>query len=128
VARAARVVAASGPPEARAAGRLLLQTRLPDHEVVQAAVRADVAPVAAAEQARRSILRFPPETAMAEVSGPAAAAFIDHLGAPLGVEVVAAGEGRWWLRAPDHQVLCDALSATPRPTGRLRIEVDPLRV
>jgi primosomal protein N' (replication factor Y) len=42
--------------------------------------------------------------------------------------VVAAGEGRWWLRARDHQVLCDALAAAPRPPGRLRIEVDPLRL
>ena len=65
---------------------------------------------------------------MAEVSGAAAASFIDNLGAPIGVEVVEAGEGRWWLRAPDHDVLCDALAATSRPTGRLRIEVDPLRV
>jgi len=128
VARAARVVAASAPPAARAAGRLLLQTRLPDHEVVQAAVRADVAPVAAAEQARRALLRFPPDTAMAEVSGAGARAFIDLLGAPIGVEVVDAGDGRWWLRAPDHRTLCDALANTPRPGGRLRIEVDPLRL
>ena len=127
VARAARVVAASAAPGARAAGRLLLQTRLPDHEVVQAAVRADVGPVAEAEQARRALLRFPPDTAMAEVSGPAAPAFIELLGAPIDVEVVEAGAGRWWLRAPDHQTLCDALAATRRPPGRLRIEVDPLR-
>jgi primosomal protein N' (replication factor Y) len=128
VARAARVVAASAPPSARAAGRLLLQTRLPDHEVVRAAVRADVGPVAAAEHARRGLLRFPPETAMAEVSGAAAAAFVEHLAAPPGLEVVEAGEGRWWLRAPDHRILCDALATTPRPPGRLRIEVDPLRL
>ena len=31
------------------------------------------------------------------------------------VEVVEAGTGRWWLRAPDHQTLCDALAATRRP-------------
>ena len=34
-------------------GRLLLQTRLPDHEVVQAALLADPARVAAAEADRR---------------------------------------------------------------------------
>jgi primosomal protein N' (replication factor Y) len=65
---------------------------------------------------------------MAEVSGPAAATFIEHLGAPVGVEVVATDGGRWWLRAPDHRTLCDALAATPRPPGRLRVEVDPLRL
>jgi primosomal protein N' (replication factor Y) (superfamily II helicase) len=37
-------------------------------------------------------------------------------------------EGRWLVRAADHRVLCDALAAVPRPPGRLRIEVDPLRV
>jgi primosomal protein N' (replication factor Y) len=128
LARAARVTAASAPPRARAAGRILLQTRLPDHEVVQAAVRADVGPVADAESARRALLRFPPETAMAEVSGPAAPAFVAGLGTPLGLEVVEAAAGRWWLRAPDHQVLCDALTEARRPSGRLRIEVDPLRL
>ena len=128
VARAARVVAASAAPGARAAGRLLLQTRMPDHEVVQAGVRADVGPVAEAERARRQLLRLPPHTAMAEVSGAAAAAFVEALGSPTDVEVVDAGSGRWWVRAPDHQALCDALAATRRPTGRLRIEVDPLRL
>jgi primosomal protein N' (replication factor Y) (superfamily II helicase) len=128
LARAARVVAASAAPGARAAGRLLLQTRMPDHEVVQAVVRADVGPVAAAELGRREVLRFPPVTAMAEVSGAAAAAFIEVLGSPLGVEVVDAGSGRWWLRAPDHATLCDALARPQRPAGRLRIEVDPMRL
>jgi len=128
VARAARVVAASAAPGARAAGRLLLQTRMPEHEVVQASVRADVSPVAEAERARRAFLRFPPHSAIAEVSGAAAPAFVEVLGAPTDVEVVDAGSGRWWVRAPDHQVLCDALAATRRPSGRLRIEVDPLRL
>jgi primosomal protein N' (replication factor Y) len=128
IARAARVVAASGPPAGRAAGHLLLQTRSPSHEVVQAVVRADVGGVAVAEGDRRQLLRFPPWSAMAAVSGAAAPAFVDALGAPDGVEVVEVGDGRWWVRAGDHQALCDALGAVPRPAGRLRIEVDPLRI
>ncbi len=45
VVRAARVVGASGPPQSgRSAGRLLLQTRLPEHEVVQAALHAEPSP------------------------------------------------------------------------------------
>jgi len=128
LARAARVAAASAAPGARAAGRLLLQTRMPEHEVVQAVVRADVGPVAAAERVRRELLRFPPVTALAEVSGAAAPAYIEQLGSPVGLEVVATGDGRWWLRAPDHATLCDAIESTPRPPGRLRIEVDPLRL
>jgi primosomal protein N' (replication factor Y) len=128
VARAARVVAASGPAGARAAGRLLLQTRSPEHEVVRAVVHADVSGVAAAEEARRRLLRFPPCSAMAEVSGASAAAFVTALGNPSGIEVVDAGGGRWWVRAPDHRALCDALAAVSRPPGRLRVEVDPLRI
>ncbi len=128
VARAARVVAASGPASGRAAGHLLLQTRSPDHEVVQAAVHADVTAVAEAEQERRELLRFPPCSAMAEISGAAAPAFVAALGVPTGLEVVEAAEGRWWVRAADHDDLCDALARVARPPGRLRVEVDPLRI
>ena len=127
VARAARVVSTSGTNPGRGGGLLLLQTRSPEHEVVRAAVHADPALVRDAERARRELLRLPPVTAMAEVSGAAAGGFIELLGQPVGVEVASISEGRWLLRAPDHQVLCDALASTPRPSGRLRIEVDPLR-
>jgi primosomal protein N' (replication factor Y) len=128
VARAARVVAASGPASGRAAGHLLLQTRSPDHEVVRAAVTADVSGVAEAERARRELLRFPPCSAMAEISGASAPAFVSALGHPEGIEVVEAAEGRWWVRAADHDGLCGALAQVTRPAGRLRIEVDPLRI
>ncbi len=128
IARAARVTAASGPAHGRAAGHLLLQTRSPDHEVVRAVVQADVAPVAAAELARRELLRFPPCSALAEVSGAAAPPFIEGFGQPVDVEVAEVATGRWLLRAADHLHLCDALAATRRPPGRLRVEVDPLRV
>jgi primosomal protein N' (replication factor Y) len=129
LARGARVAAASGHASGpRAAGRLLLQTRSPEHEVVRAAVHADPQLVADAELARRQLLGFPPCTAMAEVSGAAAPAFIEAFDAPLGIEVAEVAPGRWLLRAADHQVLCDALAEARRPPGRLRIEVDPLRV
>lgn len=128
VARAARVTAASGPATGRAAGRLLLQTRSPDHEVVQAAVRADVSAVATAERARRELLRFPPFSAMASVSGPAAPAFVEGLGRPAGVDVAEVATGRWLVRADHHEALGAALRGVRRPPGRLRIEVDPLRV
>jgi primosomal protein N' (replication factor Y) len=127
VARAARVVAASGPASQRAAGHLLLQTRSPEHEVVQAAVRAEPRLVREAEAARRELLRFPPVTALALVSGPSAPAFVDALGRPAGLDVVDAG-GSWLVRAPDHATLSAALGSVARPGGRLRIEVDPLRV
>ena len=128
VARAARVAARSGPGGDRAAGRLLLQTRLPHHEVVTAALHGDPDRVADEERARRERLGFPPYAALAAVSGEAAPAFVDALGRPAGVDVAPVADDRWLLRAPDHTVLCDALAAVPRPPGRLRVEVDPLRI
>ena len=121
LARAARLLA--GRTEG---GRLLLQTRLPKHDVVDAVLHADPGRLVDAERARRAALRFPPVTALAAVSGEAADAHV--AGVPDGVERLGPDAGRWLLRAPDHTILCDALAATPRPAGRLRIEVDPARV
>jgi primosomal protein N' (replication factor Y) len=130
LAQAARVVAGGpgGSVSGRAPGRLLLQTRSPDHEVVQAVLAGDPARVSAAEAQRRQLLQFPPYSAMASTSGVAAPAFIEALGTPPGVTVVEADPGEWLVRAADHQVLCDTLAAVPRPGGRLRLVVDPLRV
>lgn len=112
----------------RQGGRLVLQTRLPEHEVVQAVVLGDPARVGEAEARRRAVLRYPPAVALAEISGPSADAFVAALGEPLGLEVRGPVEGRWLVRAPDHGVLCDALAAVRRPPGRLRISVDPMRL
>jgi primosomal protein N' (replication factor Y) len=109
-------------------GRLLVQTRVPRHEVLDAVLHADPSRLAASEQRRREALRFPPYSALAVVSGPAAEAFLAALGEPLGIEVLGPADGRWLLRAPDHPTLCDALAAVPRPPGRLRLEIDPRRV
>jgi primosomal protein N' (replication factor Y) len=107
--------------------RLVVQTRLPEHAVLQAAGRADPDLLVAQERPLREALRFPPASALAQVSGPAGAGFVDAL-RHSSVEVLGAPEGPWLVRAPDHEVLCNVLAATPRPTGRLRIEVDPLRI
>ncbi len=123
VARAARLLGGRA-----GGGRLVLQTRLPGHEVVQAALHADPGRVAAAEGKRRQALRFPPATAVALVSGPPAPAYVDGLAQQAGVEVLGPSDGRWLVRAPDHRTLCDALAAVARPPGRLRIAVDPLRM
>lgn len=123
LARAARVVRGR-----RGGGRMLVQTRQPDHPVLAAARHADPGRVVDAEALLRRTLRLPPAAALAVVSGPAAPPFMEALGVPSGVEVVAATDGAWRLRADDHGTLCDALAAVPRPPGRLRIEVDPLRM
>jgi primosomal protein N' (replication factor Y) len=108
-------------------GLLVIQTRIPDHEVVRAAVRADPSIVLDAEIARREALRFPPAVTMALVGGEAAPRFIERLGTPPGVEVDRRGDA-WLLRSADRRVLLDALAAVPRPPGRLRLQVDPARL
>ena len=122
LARAARLVGGRA-----GGGRIMVQTRLPNHEVIDAAVHADPSRLAVVESARRAALRFPPETAVATVSGQSAALFVGALPVVAGLEILGPADGRWLLRAADHRTLCDALAATPRPPGRLRIEVDPLR-
>jgi hypothetical protein len=107
-------------------GRVLVQTRLPGNEVIDAALHADPGRLAAIDAERRSALGLPPTKALALVSGPSAGAYIEGLDTHA-VDVLGPDGGRWLLRASDHQTLCDALAGVPRPTGRLRIEVDPTR-
>lgn len=109
-------------------GRLLVQTSVPDHPVLEAARHGNPSLFATGEMERRIELGWPPATAMALVSGAAAAPFIDGLVRGPDIEVLGPVDDRWIVRAPDHTALCDALAATPRPAGRLRIEVDPLRL
>ena len=123
LARAARLLSRRG-------GRLLLQTRLPAHEVVRAATGADPGLVAEAEGPRRRALGLPPYSAMALLSGPDAPRAADGLRS-LGVEAAPSElprPGGWLVRAGDHQALCDALAATRAAGLDVRIEVDPLRV
>lgn len=134
LARAATVVAPSGAGRDRAGaerapGRILVQTRQPQHPVVTAAVRADPAILAASEAALRAELGLPPVTALAVVSGPAAVAYGPNLAAaaPAGTEVRELAGGSWSVLAPDHDTLADLLAAVARPPGRLRVEVDPVR-
>ncbi len=122
LARAGRLVARAGRE-----GRVLVQTRVPDHPAIAAAVRADPKLLVDAEVPLRAQLGLPPSSALALVSGPAAAAFVQALGQPELVTVLGPVDGTWRLQAPDHDRLGQALSAVARPPGRLRIEVDPLR-
>jgi len=131
IARAARLVA--GPDGAlrgdRAPGRVLVQTRQPRHPVLEAAVSADPGVLAAAESAMREALGLPPFSALAVVSGAAADVYGAALrsAAPPGVQVTGPVDAAWSVRAPDHASLCDLLASVPRPAGRLRVEVDPVR-
>ena len=109
-------------------GRLMLQTRNPEHEVVQAAVRADPRLVSAVDAARRRLLRFPPAATVVAVGREAAPAYIERLGRPSGVSVQGPDDGRWLLRAEDRELLLDHLATVERPPGQLRLQVDPARL
>jgi primosomal protein N' (replication factor Y) (superfamily II helicase) len=118
LARAARLVGGR-----RGGGRLLVQTFLPRHEVLQAVLLADPSRAAKVELSRRELLGLPPFAALAAVSGNGA----DEFAAATGLEASSTGDVVL-LRAPTWDRLGAAIAATPRPKGsRLRIEVDPAR-
>jgi primosomal protein N' (replication factor Y) (superfamily II helicase) len=140
LARAGRLVGGRGTA---GAGPVVVQTRLPDHPVLAAAVAGD--PGQVDERPLREELGLPPFAALAVVGGEAAAAYCAALaggasdgaadgplpppaGLPMptvGLTIADLGDGRWLVRARNHRTLCDALAATPRPAGRLRVTVDP---
>lgn len=121
--RAARLLG----PRSRG-GRILVQTFLPDHDVIRAAVRADPSRLVAPEAARRERLGLPPSRALASVSGPGA----DELVAWLRSDPTVTGGGtgdEHLLRAAGWDALGAALLAAKRATGSpARIAVDPPRL
>jgi primosomal protein N' (replication factor Y) len=123
LARAARLVGTRDR-----GGRVLVQTRIPDHEVLRAAERADPGLLAAPERALRQSLRLPPFGALSVVRGPGAAELAVGLAGHPGISVSELEPDRWLVRAPDHRRLCDALAEVGRPAERVRVEVDPVDV
>ncbi|HKA93014.1 MAG TPA: hypothetical protein VKE97_04370 [Acidimicrobiia bacterium] len=131
--RAARIVGGRRGP-----GRVLVQTRVPDHDVIEAARAADPMVVADAERARRRVLGFPPFGGLAELSGApeavdVACAAIRAVRALRVLGPVGTGpSARALVQSPSTDVLSEAfaeIDLTPaRERGRLRIDVDPLRV
>jgi primosomal protein N' (replication factor Y) len=130
IVRAARLL---GPR--RDQGLLLLQTRVPEHEVVVAARDGVPLVVAQAERARRRVLGWPPFGGVAELAGEqgAVAAACDALRATAGVTVLGPVDGgsRALVRAASVNELCDALARpavdAAHAVGRLRVDVDPRR-
>lgn len=123
VARAARLVGSRD-----GGGRVVVQTRIPDHEVLAAAVHGDPSLLAVSERPLRRSLDLPPFGALALLRGPGAPEFADGLRAVAGLEVSSLGTDRWLVRASDHRRMCDGLTSVTRPAGRLRVEVDPTDV
>ena len=121
LARAGRLVGGRASP---GAGLVVVQTRLPDHEVLAAAVSGNPGTFLDHELTVRRELSLPPFRALAELSGPGAAELFEALG----LEGAPIGDDRWLVRAADHATLCDRLAATVRPRERVRVMVDPTGV
>jgi primosomal protein N' (replication factor Y) len=122
LARAARLVG----PRARG-GRILVQTFLPQHPVLQAAVRADPGRLADHERGQRKLLGLPPFGAYAEIEGKGSDEFVASLPKGEGVVVAQVGES-YVARADDWMNLGEVLSQGERtPGSRLRVAVDPPR-
>jgi primosomal protein N' (replication factor Y) len=121
----------------RAETLLLLQTRVPDHVVVQAIARAEPHRIVDVELDYRRTLGYPPFGALAELSGDddPLAATIDALRAldvqSTGVQVFGPDDRRALVTAPTWDALADALDAAlpvGRALGRVRAGVDPPRI
>jgi primosomal protein N' (replication factor Y) len=109
-------------------GRLVVQTRQPDHEVVQAALHADPGRWARVEAGRRRQLHLPPFAALAQLGG-SVGAEAARTAARVGLSVHGPFEERYLVRAPSPEELADGLAAVaeelqPAP-GSLRVDVDP---
>lgn len=109
-------------------GRLLVQTFLPRHEVLQAALLADPGRLATQEARTRAELGFPPSSALATMDGTGADEIAASLRAEGVVEVAGPSQGVYLLRSDDWMRLGQALDEVPRPPRtRVRIAVDPPR-
>lgn len=107
----------------RNGGRILIQTRMGEHRVLDAARRADTGPLTEAWQEQARAMRWPPAVAQAEVSGKGAAGFIERLGNPIGLDVLGPNEDRWLIRAPNNEALVSELVRVDRGDDRLRLAV-----
>jgi primosomal protein N' (replication factor Y) len=111
-------------------GQVAVQTRLPDHPVLRAAVMADPDVLSSDQMEVRRALSLPPFAAVAVISGEGSAAYAEGLRGLEGSPVTLLGpdRDRWLVKAPDIESLAGALAAVARPAGRLRVAVDPARL
>jgi primosomal protein N' len=110
-------------------GRVVVRTRLMDHEVLVSAVAADPGRLVAIEKARRRLLRLPPETALALVSGAGAAEFVERLrDKKTGLEIGGLAPDRFLVRGSSPDELAQGLAAAGHPLAKTRVEVAPRMV
>lgn len=117
---AARMV---GPRDRK--GLVLLQTTLWDHDVVRAAVEANMSILIDSESHRRESLNLPPFSALAVISGEGTDECLRLLKGTPGIAAVRHNEGAL-VRARDHELLSAVWERLPHMArSAVRIEVDP---
>ncbi|HEU5301459.1 MAG TPA: hypothetical protein VFW06_04380 [Acidimicrobiia bacterium] len=130
--RAARAVGSRTAGSGGRDGLVLVQTRVPEHEVLRAYEEADPSIARSVETARRRDLGFPPFGGLAELRGAPEAVAAACIALTGSLTVLGPNGDRALVRAPDTSTLTAALATTDlgpaRARGRLRIDVDPLRV
>jgi primosomal protein N' (replication factor Y) len=117
VALAGRIVGGRGVGR----GAVVIQTRR-DDTVVRSLVTGTFDELATEEDEIARVLQNPPYGGVAHLSGAVAEAYAAAL-ADAGLSVDH-GDVEFTVHAASDDELCDVLSATPRPTGRLRVAVD----
>lgn len=112
-----------------ASGRILVQTRVPEHPVLLTAIRADPTILLAAQASVVDSLGEVAGTAFAEIRGPGSDTVIGSLEALGEASVSVRGQpgGPYLVSAPTTAMLCTTLARVERPAERVRVEVDPVR-
>jgi len=105
----------------RSGARLLVQTRLPEHRVLNAALHGDAGSLTASLKDQAEAMGWPPMVAQAEVSGAGAGDFVERLGRPLGLTILGPRDGAWVIRSHDRATLLAELGQIDRGDQRLRI-------
>jgi primosomal protein N' (replication factor Y) len=107
-------------------GELVVQTTVPNHEVLVSLASGDLTMHQTAETERRRRLSLPPFGALAEISGAGTSDVVDHLRGSLLVQV-AVSDDRALVRAATWDALSEALLSVPKGKQRVRVAVDPSR-
>ena len=113
--------------------RILLQTHTPDNAFLIGLKIGDLTQYFVSDEARRSLLKFPPFGSIAQVSGKGTKAFLDSLNESLEFSAVVQTMNKdtenGLIRAENWQQLSDVLLSAKRPAkSRLTFHVDPPRV
>jgi primosomal protein N' (replication factor Y) len=111
----------------RAAGKVIVQSRQPDHSLFGLIAAGDIETWASIESRRRELLEYPPYGHIAHISGEGAEEFIGGLNGIMNLQILGPNEGAWLIRASNSEELAEALSKTQRPKARLRVAIDPCR-